>query len=69
MPWKIIDGEPKFFIETNVKQTKKWRTETAMSTQPMINGVLRNKLSSHLASIKTKSEGRYTEIFVMDNKV
>ena len=28
MPWKIIDGEPKFFIETNVKQTKKWRTET-----------------------------------------
>lgn len=28
MPWKVIDGEPKFFIETNVKQTKKWRTET-----------------------------------------
>ena len=28
MPWKIIDGKPKFFIETNVKQTKKWRTET-----------------------------------------
>ena len=28
MPWKIIDGEPKFFIETNVKLTKKWRTET-----------------------------------------
>lgn len=28
MPWKIIDGEPKFFVETNVKQTKKWRTET-----------------------------------------
>ena len=51
MPWKIIDGEPKFFIETNVKQTKKWRTETAMSTQPMINGVLRNKLSSHLANV------------------
>ena len=28
MPWKVINGEPKFFIETNVKQTKKWRTET-----------------------------------------
>ena len=28
MPWKIIDGEPKFFVETNVKQTKKWRTKT-----------------------------------------
>jgi hypothetical protein len=28
MPWKVIDGEPKFFVETNVKQTKKWRTET-----------------------------------------
>ena len=28
MPWKIIDGKPKFFIETNVKQTKKWRKET-----------------------------------------
>ena len=28
MPWKVINGEPKFCIETNVKQTKKWRTET-----------------------------------------
>lgn len=28
MPWRVIDGEPKFFIETNVKQTKKWRAET-----------------------------------------
>ena len=28
MPWKIIDGEPKFFIETNVKQDAKWREET-----------------------------------------
>jgi hypothetical protein len=28
MPWKIIDGKPKFFIETNVKHTKKWREET-----------------------------------------
>ena len=23
MPWKVIDGEPKFFIETNVRHTKK----------------------------------------------
>ena len=28
MPWKVINGEPKFFIETNVSHTKKWRTET-----------------------------------------
>ena len=28
MPWKVIDGEPKFFIETNVKLTKKWRQQT-----------------------------------------
>ena len=28
MPWKIIDGEPKFFIETNVKQDAKWRKQT-----------------------------------------
>ena len=28
MPWKVIDGKPKFFIETNVKQNKKWRQQT-----------------------------------------
>lgn len=28
MPWKVIDGEPKFFIETNVKQNAKWREKT-----------------------------------------
>ena len=28
MPWKVINGKPKFYIETNVKLTKKWRQQT-----------------------------------------
>ena len=28
MPWKIIDGEPKFFVETVVTQDEEWREQT-----------------------------------------
>ena len=47
---------------------KQWRAETEASTQPMIEGVLSNSLSSYLAKVKDESQGLYTEIFVMDSK-
>ncbi|MEH6404167.1 MAG: hypothetical protein V7750_12385 [Sneathiella sp.] len=47
---------------------KKWRAETKAGTKTLINSVLSNDLSSYLKEIKEKSEGLYTEIFVMDMK-
>ncbi len=47
---------------------KQWRAETKGSDKPMINGVLGNSLSAYLKGVKEKSEGLYTEIFVMDMK-
>tara|TARA_R110002095_G_scaffold862_1_gene3841 strand:+ start:8567 stop:9151 length:585 start_codon:yes stop_codon:yes gene_type:complete len=49
-------------------QDKQWRAETAGGDQSMINAVLANSLSSYLKDVKGKSQGLYTEIFVMDMK-
>lgn len=47
---------------------KTWRAETSASDRPMINAVLASELSQFLATIREKSDGLVTEIFVMDNK-
>jgi len=47
---------------------KKWRSETNVSSQPLIQGVLGNPLSAFLSQIKEDSQGLYTEIFVMDDR-
>lgn len=47
---------------------KKWRAETKADSKPMIDGVLGNSLSAYLKGIKEAGAGKYSEIFVMDNK-
>ncbi|MZR22238.1 hypothetical protein GQF03_07845 [Sneathiella chungangensis] len=47
---------------------KQWRAETKGGDQKMINAVLANSLSAYLKDVKEKSQGKYTEIFVMDMK-
>ena len=47
---------------------KKWRAENKGSAKPMIDATLGNALSKYLSKEKGKSEGLYTEMFVMDNK-
>ena len=49
-------------------QDKKWRAETKGGDKTMINSVLANSLSTYLKEVKEKSQGLYTEIFVMDMK-
>ncbi|MEX0583626.1 MAG: hypothetical protein WD185_08160 [Sneathiella sp.] len=49
-------------------QDKQWREETKGGDQSMINAVLANSLSAYLKDVKEKSQGKYTEIFVMDMK-
>ncbi len=46
---------------------KQWRAETSASRRPLINKVLASGLSSYLSTVKEKSAGVYTEIFVMDS--
>ncbi|MCR9214584.1 MAG: hypothetical protein NXI13_12775 [Proteobacteria bacterium] len=50
------------------KLDKDWRAETKGGATPMIDSVLANDLSSYLKDVKDKSQGTYTEIFVMDMK-
>ncbi|MEJ8472683.1 hypothetical protein [Roseibium algae] len=45
-----------------------WRSETDAADQPMIDAVLDNSLSMHLAELQDGSDGLFTEIFVMDAK-
>ena len=47
---------------------RQWRAETSASSRPMIDAVLANPLSRHLKMLRERSEGLYTEIFVMDDK-
>jgi glycerol-3-phosphate dehydrogenase len=47
---------------------KKWRAETKADSKPMIDGVLANSLSVYLKGVKENGAGKYSEIFVMDNK-
>lgn len=50
------------------KLDKDWRAETKGGASPMIDSVLANDLSAYLKGVKDKSQGTYTEIFVMDMK-
>lgn len=50
------------------KLDKKWRSERKQSKKPMINKVLKNKLSQYLRDVVEKGDGLYAEIFIMDNK-
>lgn len=45
-----------------------WRDEVGTADTPMINGVLNSPLSAFLREHVEKSEGRVTEIFVMDSR-
>ncbi len=47
---------------------KKWRAETKADTQSMIEAVLANSLPEYLKGVKENGAGKYSEIFVMDNK-
>jgi len=47
---------------------KQWRAEVDSTKKPLINATLSNELSFFLKNIQEKSDGVYTEIFVMDNK-
>jgi hypothetical protein len=47
---------------------QQWRAETGASSRPMIDALLGNPLSRHLAMLRENGQGLYTEIFVMDNK-
>lgn len=51
-----------------IELDKKWRLETKAADKPMIDSILNNPLSVYLKQIKNKSQGLYTEIFVMDAK-
>ena len=50
------------------KLDKAWRAQTKGSDQPLINSVLAKPVSGFLKSLKEKSGGVYSEVFVMDNK-
>ena len=50
------------------KLDKQWRTETGADNKPLINKVMARRLSAFLIKEQEKSQGLYTEIFVMDNK-
>ncbi len=50
------------------KLDKTWRAETKSSEQPMITAVLGKPLSTYLKKVKKEAGGRYSEIFVMDDK-
>ncbi len=45
-----------------------WRSEIQNGERPLIDSILNNDLSEYLREIQEKSEGLFTEIFVMDNK-
>ncbi|SBS26647.1 hypothetical protein MSP8887_04264 [Marinomonas spartinae] len=47
---------------------QQWRAEVSSADQPLISKVLGNPLSAYLMSAQEKSDGLYTEIFIMDNK-
>jgi len=49
-------------------QDKNWRAEVKSGGGAMTSKVLANGVSSYLKDILQKSEGLYSEIFVMDNK-
>ncbi len=51
-----------------IAQDKKWRAEVDASSKPMIDGILKNKLSSFLKGKKEAAQGMITEMFVMDAK-
>ncbi len=51
-----------------IAQDKKWRAEVDAAAKPMIDGILKNKLSAFLQGKKEEAQGMITEMFVMDAK-
>lgn len=47
---------------------KQWRAEVGQSDTPMIQSVLNTPASQKLMEIQNASNGKITEVFVMDNK-
>ena len=47
---------------------KQWRNETKRVDGPLIKATLKNRLSRYLKTKKEQGQGRFTEIFVMDNR-
>ncbi|MCR9386392.1 hypothetical protein [Vibrio metoecus] len=47
---------------------KQWRAEVGQSDQPMIQSILGTPASQKLLTIQNASNGKITEVFVMDNK-
>jgi hypothetical protein len=50
------------------KLDKDWRAQVDAAQKPLIDGVLKNQLSTFLAAKKAESKGVITEVFVMDDK-
>lgn len=50
------------------KLDSQWRKERKISDQPLISATLSNPLSSYLTKVQARSQGLYSEIFVMDDK-
>jgi len=66
---KAQNAETAGFDEAKIIELdKKWRAETDVSDQPMIESVLGRTVSKQLADVQDASDGLFTEIFVMDAK-
>ena len=56
-------------VEADIlKLDKEWRAEVDAPSKPLIDGVMKNALSTFLGARKSASKGLLTEIFVMDDK-
>lgn len=47
---------------------RQWREEIGAGDQPLIESLLLSEASRYLKNIQNKSDGLFTEIFIMDNK-
>jgi hypothetical protein len=50
------------------KLDNQWKSEVTSASKPLINPVLKNATSTELKKIQAASNGKYVEIFVVDNK-
>lgn len=50
------------------KLDKEWRGQVDAAAKPLIDGIMKNELSTFLAKKQANSQGLITEVFVMDNK-
>ncbi len=50
------------------KLDKQWRAEVSGAAKPLVDEVMSKDVSGFLKEKKAQSEGKYTEIFLMDNR-